>query len=235
MTPEGGLGFCHSALPSLLPSSYHGPLVVALDSNILIDLQVHGATLLNGASLPSNVKADQGYSRDLSGLTHLINLWLIRDIRFVVTPRSKTDTRRGVTQSFLDRRLPTVDSLAASLAFQFGDWNAPVPSDGADIAPIGTETGLPPGADRDLVIEAQAISAHVFLTRDTLILKHARLSGPNMAIFPPAALAQELTTAGIQLFLGGTCDDSECPYNGWPVPAPDIGKWTGLLAIFDQD
>lgn len=32
VTYEGGMGFCHKALPSVLPYGYHGPLVVALDS-----------------------------------------------------------------------------------------------------------------------------------------------------------------------------------------------------------
>ena len=42
VTYDGGMGFCHDALPGLLPEGYHGPLVVALDSNALIDLQHHG-------------------------------------------------------------------------------------------------------------------------------------------------------------------------------------------------
>jgi len=43
VTGDGGLGFCHPAVPNLLLPGYHGPLVVALDSNALIDIQQHGA------------------------------------------------------------------------------------------------------------------------------------------------------------------------------------------------
>lgn len=88
---DGGMGFCHGALPSLLPCGYHGPLVVALDSNALIDLQEHGNLLLNG-HVPAEVDAQ--YARELAGPSDILNLWLLRDIRFVVTPRSLTDAER---------------------------------------------------------------------------------------------------------------------------------------------
>lgn len=51
------------------------------------------------------------YAENLAGLTDLLNLWLLRDIRFVVTPRSLTDAKK-VTQQFLDRRLPAVEAIA---------------------------------------------------------------------------------------------------------------------------
>lgn len=51
MTADGGVGFCHEALPTLLPPDYHGPLAVAFGSNVLIDLQQHGAGLINDEDL----------------------------------------------------------------------------------------------------------------------------------------------------------------------------------------
>ncbi|MGW0412198.1 hypothetical protein ACWERI_04545 [Streptomyces collinus] len=230
VTLDGGLGFCSQALPSLLPAGYHGPLVVALDSNVLIDLQQHGAALMNDDSLPDEVGADTTYAKELEGLADVLNVWLMRDIRFVVTPRSKSDAKK-VSERFLQRRLPSIEALAASLAFQLGDWTVPAPSHGPAPSPVGEEQGLPEGADRDLVLEAQAIGAHVFLTRDRLVLDRTVLVGPQMVLLPPAELAARLTAAGIQLFLGGTCGRDECPYAGWPFPAPDMGKWDGLLSI----
>ena len=88
VTTDGGMGFCHHVLPAVLPSGYHGPLVVALDSNTLIDLQQHGNLLPKGEAREG---LDEAYADDLSGLADLLNLWLLRDIRFVVTPRSLTD------------------------------------------------------------------------------------------------------------------------------------------------
>lgn len=225
VTANGGVGFCHGALPSLLPWGYHGPLVVALDSNALIDLQEHGNLLLNG-DVP--VEVDPQYARDLAGLAGILNLWLIRDIRFVVTPRSLTDAKR-MSQRFLDGRLPAVQAIAESLAFQLGDWMYSPPSERVERR-LGAETGLPSGADRDLVLEAQAIGAHVFLTRDQLVLKRVSLSGPRMAVASPAWLNGELVSAGVRLFLGGMCDGDACPYRA-SMLAPDMGKWSGLLSI----
>lgn len=47
VTADGGVGFCQAALPDLLAPGYHRPLVVALDSHVLIDLQQYGAALPN--------------------------------------------------------------------------------------------------------------------------------------------------------------------------------------------
>lgn len=229
VTEDGGLGFCYVALPNLLPLNYHGPLIIALDSNILIDFRQYGNLLLNG-DLPS---VNDAYAKDLAGLSNLLNTWLLRDIRFIVTPRSLTDARK-VTKQFLDRHLPTVEAIAESLAFQFGDWTIIAPSY-ADVPTfVGRETGLPRGADRDLVLEAQVFGAHVFLTRDQRILERTTLSGPAVAIIPPHALAGELTAAEVGPFSGGTCGAESCPYINWPLLAPDMGKWHGVLSIFQD-
>lgn len=229
VTYGGGMGFCHAALPGLLPGGYHGPLVVALDSNVLIDIQQHGGVLING-TVPD---VDDAYGADLAGLADLLNLWLLRDIRFVLTPRSLTDAKK-VTDSFLGRRLPSVDAIAASLAFQLGDWTVSPPSAGDAPVPIGAETGLPHGADRDLVLEAQAVGAHTFLTRDRLVLERVRLTRPTMSVIPPRRLADELVGAGVTPFFGGACCASDCPYGDGSMPAPDMGKWSGLLSIFEE-
>lgn len=229
-TKDGGLGFCYEALPSVLPWGFHGPLVVALDSSVLIDLQEYGNVLLNG-EVPDGV--DEKYATDLGSLADLLELWLIRDIRFVVTPRSLTDAKR-VSKRFLDRRLPAIRAIAESLAFQLGDWTYPAPSAHSPRR-LGDDSGLPDGADRDLVLEAQAVGAHVFLTRDRLVEERVSLSGPRMAVAAPSWLATELVNAGVQLFYGGTCAGPACPYYGWSLLAPDMGKWGGLLSILGGD
>jgi hypothetical protein len=229
VSAEGGLGFCHDALPSVLPRDYHGPLVVALDSNVLIDLQEHGNRLLNG-DLPAGI--DAKYADDLAGLADVLNLWLLRDIRLVVTPRSLTDAKR-LNHRFIDQHLPAIEAIAESLAFQLGDWTYPAPSERQE-PHVGTETGLPPGADRDLVLEAQAVGAHVFLTRDRRVLRRVSLSGPPMEVAPPAWLAGELVSAGVQPTFGGTCGHDACPYKG-AMLAPDTGKWSSILSILGGD
>lgn len=232
VTGDGGLGFCHAALPRLLPMGYHGPLVVALDSNVLIDLQQYGDRLLDD----DPIDVEEGYAADLAGLSDLLDVWLLRDIRFLVTPRSLTDAKR-LDHRFLDRRLPAVVAIADSLAFQTNDWSAPMIALSADSTTVkaGLETGLPHGADRDLVLEAQAVGAHAFLTRDQLVLNRVSLSGPAMAVVAPKTLAAELLNAGVQPFDGGTCDMVECPYQNWPLPAPDMGKWGPLMSILEGE
>lgn len=229
VTEDGGLGFCHGALVDILPLSYHGPLVIALDSNVLIDFQQHGHLLLN-EELPD---VDKTYAEDLVGLMSLLNIWLLRDIRFVVTPRSLSDAKT-VNQRFLDRRLPAIEAIASSLAFQFGDWTVTAPSYAGAPAPVGKETGLAPGADRDLVLEAQAVGAHVFLTRDRPLLDRVALSGSAMVIVAPHVIADQLLSAGVSPLSGGICGAEDCPYRDWPLVAPDMGKWGGLLSMFEE-
>lgn len=227
-TVDGGLGFCHSSLPRILPDGYHGPLVVALDSNVLIDLREHGNTLMEG-TIPEGTDRERATS--FEAIARLLELWLTRDIRFIVTQRSRSDARR-VTRRFLARHLPSIDAIDDSLAFQTGDWESPPPSERA-AKPIGEESGLPDGADRDLVLEAQAIGAHVFLTQDKALLDAVSLSGPQLAVQPPPWLMSELDRTGAQPFEGGSCGQSGCPYSTWEFPLPDSGKWTGLLSVFD--
>lgn len=230
ISDAGGLGFCSSELPSLLPPGYHGPLVVALDSNILIDFQQYGDALLND-KFPD---VDEGYKADLYSLSEILNLWLMRDIRFIVTPRSFTDAKKA-TIRFLRSRGPTIEALAESLSFQFGDWNEPAPSNKRAPKAKGNETGLPDGADRDLIIEAQTVGAHVFLTRDQIVLNQARLTGPKMAVSSPQDITGKFTQAGVELFFGGTCAAGDCPYvDILSMPAADIGKWSPLLSIFEK-
>ena len=70
VTADGGVGFCQAALPALLPPCYHGPLVVALDSNVLIDLQQHGAELLSG----EDVGVQANYEEELGSI---VDIWML--------------------------------------------------------------------------------------------------------------------------------------------------------------
>lgn len=230
VTAEGGLGFCQPALGSVLPDDYHGPLVVALDSSVLIDLRTHGDALLDDKH-PGDV--DDAYAEELQGLGDLLNLWLLRDIRFVVTPRSLTDLR-GDSTSRRERRRLDVEAVAETLAFQYGEWTALAPSAQAVSFRPEDESGLPVSADKDLVLEAQAVGAHAFLTGDRKILRRATLRGRPLWVTSPSRLQSLLDGAGVTPFGGGTCDGRECPYGAWDLPAPDMGKWGALLSIFEQ-
>ena len=223
VTSDGGVGFCHSVLPALLPVGYHGPLVVALDSNLLIDLQQYGHELLNDEISVTEEK----YAEELYGLGTLLNLWMLRDIRFVVTPRARRDAKRSAPGFGA-----LIDGLAESLAFQYGDWTVDAPSSWSKLAPLGEELGLPDSADRDLVLEAQSACVHVFLTRDRRVLRRTILTGPALRVMAPSEVADDLVIAGVSPFAGGTCSEPDCPYSDPEIPAPDIGKWGGLFSQF---
>lgn len=227
-TAEGGLGFCGAVLDSLLPTPYHGPLVVALDSSILIDLQQHGSEILDGVVEVSEPK----YAEELDSLGQLIDLWLLRDIRLIVTPRSYTDAKR-ITARFTTSRGPTIRALAESLAYQYGDWTKPAPSEGEGTTSSHGVRGLPESADKDLVAEAVAVRAHVFLTRDDVLIANVQVpeSGPRVCL--PSVLMRDLQKWNITHFSGGLCHEPSCPYVTLSVPGPDLGKWSGLLAIFE--
>lgn len=225
---EGGLGFCASELPSLLPEDYHGPLVVALDSSVLIDLQQHG----NAIMVDRVAIDDPKYNEELDALGKLLDLWLLRDIRFILTPRSYTDARK-LTERFVNSRGPAIGAVARSLAFQSGDWEGQAPSEWGELPARGEVLGLPMNADRDLVLEAQAVAAHVFLTRDEGLLATVEVRGERLVLCRPTQLISELDAAGVTHFVGGVCGGADCPYPRFPVPGPDLGKWTGLLSIFE--
>lgn len=224
MSAEGGLGFCHAKLPDLLPPGYHGPLLVALDSNVLIDLQKHGSEMLN-----EDIQVTEGrYAEELASLGVLLNLWMLRDIRFVVTPRARTDAKRGAPE--FDK---LIDGLAESLAFQLGDWTHLAPQDSPAAPTVGDELGLSHGADRDLVLEAQGSGTHVFLTSDRKVVRRATLTGPRMRVCTPSELADDLVVAGVEPMRGGTCGNFGCPYLDAMLLAPDIGKWAPLFTHFE--
>jgi len=224
---DGGLGFCHEALLDLLPAGYHGPLVIALDTSVLLDLQQHGNQLLNGET----PDVEDRYRKELEGLGGLIDLWLIRDIRFVLTPRVLSDGER-ITSRQIDRREAAMDALTTALVFQRGTWrDLELPPHA--LVPIGEETGLSHGADRDLVLEAQSFGAHVFLTRDRALARKVRLNGPALSVLTPSILWDELVIAGVTHLSGGICQSGNCPYDGWPFVAPDMGRWGPFMSIFD--
>jgi hypothetical protein len=224
---DGGLGFCHEALRDLLPAGYHGPMVIALDTSVLLDLHQHGNRLLNG----DTPDVEDRYGEELEGLGGLIDLWLMRDIRFLLTPRVLSDGK-GITSRQIDQREAAMRALTTALVFQRGTWND-VELPPQALVPIGEETGLPHGADRDLVLEAQSLGAHVFLTRDRALARRVRLNGPVVSVLSPAILWDELVIAGVTHLSGGICQSGSCPYDAWPFVAPDMGRWGPFMSIFE--
>lgn len=143
------------------------------------------------------------YADELAALSDLLHIWLLHDVRFIVTPRSLTDAKKP-NANFSARRGPSVQALADALAYQCGDWTVEPPST-VEKPRLGQESGLADSADRDLVLEAQAAAAHVFLTRDAALIDGVKLSCPQVRVTRPSALAGLLVQAGVVTVGGETC------------------------------
>jgi len=243
MTYSGGTGFCYGYMPQLFSGEQgHGPLLLAWDSNILIDLQEHGSQLINGEHTGVD---EPKYAAELDALGRLLDLWLLRDIRFVLSPRATTDAKAKADGARVQRKRAAIDNLAAALTFQVEDWGEERlrfedldPRDSsfrlADIEVDAVTHRFPEGADRELVNEAIRAGLHVFLTRDQRVWKaRSTLAGVQLKIMKPTELMASLDALGVQTLSGGVYAHPDCPYVD-PLPAGDIGKWAGLLAAFEE-
>lgn len=233
ITDEAGFGFCHDALPGLLPENYHGPLVIALDSSILIDLQDFGLEVTSGSLTLEHV-GERRYFAELMALSRILHIWQLRDIRFILTPRARIDSRKIRSEDAHQRRMASIDAIADSLSFQLEEWGVDLASETSLDAPALPIPGLKE-SDRRLVEEAVALGAHVFLTRDNEVVARAGELDLETVVARPSTVAAALAQTGAEdLFsTGGVCGHVECPYGEREPLLPDIGKWSGLYSIFD--
>lgn len=219
----GGLGFCGDVLPHLLPPGHHGPLVLALDTNVLLDLQLHGGALVNNTK---PVTGDPAHATQLAGLADVLSLWMLRDIRFVVTASALEEAAETTAPAGV-ARLPSVTAVAEGVAHRL------------DPPPRGTSSkgGLrtSPGGRRDQEQrrgEAEALGAHVLLCSRQAPYLRAVKEGPSVKVMTTAELAAYLSDADVQPLWGGVCGHAGCPYGDGCPPAPDTAKWGRLLRLF---
>ena len=239
VTSDAGLGFCYETSAYLFSGEEGcGPLLVALDTNIVIDLQEHGETITNG-DRPLDV--DDDYADDLECLGAIIDLWMMRDIRFLSLPRADDDSKRDPGPSRARRRNRSITQLHHALTFQIQDWdrlaNRWECSDQDQLSLFTQHDPLesfPIGADRDLVAEALAVRAHVFLTRDARVLAGRERQSLRMLILSPVKLWLALEELNVCLLSGGTIEHSSCPY-ARPHLMPDMGKISALISVTDVD
>jgi hypothetical protein len=244
ITYSGGNGFCYSTISAVAKGPGCGPLLIALDSNIVIDLQDHGATLINGDELEV---ADRAYEDELTALGVLIDVWLLRDIRFLVLPAAYTDAKRRADSPKVCRRRRSIERLSEALCFQLEDWELSSGDRYRAITKARREDvlaqrsfsslGLPEGADSTIYAEACIADVDVFLTRDNEVLAAgARTPVGWPTICSPVDLVDVLAGAGVGIDPhGGLVAHAGCPYPRDDGLAPDTGKWVGLLQVFEED
>jgi hypothetical protein len=215
--PVPGPHFVYHAAPDLfLGRRGAGPLEIAWDTNILLDYLEHGSALWEGQD--PEVR-DEEYFAELEALGIIINLWMRRDIRFRILPRSIDDAKRGLSAARRSSRARAVDEVSAALALDvWGDLRSVAASPPLDLLPHKSQEArlvesLPKGADADLVRRAWRLGVHVFLTRDAGILRRAADVRPlGLLIASPLDLLEQLTACGALLAILRP----ETVY--WPLP-----------------
>lgn len=232
---DGGPGFCAASDPDLFRFAVDAdtPLLVALDTNILIDLVSNAGIVLDDEPAPSSP-----HGKQLDALGSLINSWMVRDIRFVPLRRSIDDSgRRALTGERASVRRRTLDGVASALSYQTDDWEWDWMASDLHAAPAFIDPSVITGhADRELVEAASALRCDVFLTQDKRVL--AANGAVPLLLLSPVELAQRLDALpGDGIFgIGGIADHPGCRYAAGQYLMGDMGKIAALLeAIPDAD
>ncbi|MBL8776008.1 MAG: hypothetical protein JNK12_08760 [Acidimicrobiales bacterium] len=217
--------FDYAAAPDLFVGRVGvGPLLVALDTNILIYLAKYGEDIFEGVE-PAGLEPQ--LSEQLAALGAILNIWMMSDIRLYVSPHA---VEAGEPER--DRELEAqVDNLAEAL-WHIETWieQAPSPAPVArsdqrrmqeprslgDVVPE-RKRGRP-NPDYLLVADAIDRGCHVFLTNDVrdLVRRSPALAHWGILAMQPTQLLDELVA--IPLSLGGL-----------DRLLPDTHKWSYLL------
>ena len=189
-----------------------GPLRIAWDTNLLIDYFQHGRALWEGASLPELVPGD--YGEELEGLQIITAVSVLRDIRLYILEGSLGDAKRKLDARRLGERLQAFREFAGALhTVEANNESEPPPLVLPDSELQRALKGVPAGNDRGLVEEAARQRMHVFLTRDTGVLRAAPALRPfGLYVGTPLDLLEELTACGGLFCL----TDPRFAY--WPLP-----------------
>ena len=157
-----------------------GPLLIALDSNVLFDLEELGRHLIDD-DLPSPVGGER--RMQLEALGRLLETWLMRDIRFVVVPATRDDFRKSPPESRLREREHLFSSIEEALTFQLDDWGNEaerhVPWREPDAEADSALARVPDDLDRLMIQSAWECGSDVFLTVDTRLLAAMRTVPPG--------------------------------------------------------
>jgi hypothetical protein len=221
--PAGG--FFYSDSPAIfLGRVGYGPLRVGLDTNVVIDIAEYGPLLLAGA-VP-NLGAE--YAEELDALGGLVNLALVRDVRFYVSSSQLGDARRSISKRQLAERIRVLEALLALTDELEVDATYLGLPDEDDWTVHRRSTRLPlpfikPPRDRAITEGALAAGCHVLLTRDERdILRHAaRISALGMCALRPTDLIDELAVA----------DQLGLP----PGPSLDTHRWIHLMEALGDE
>lgn len=177
-----------------------GPLHVVWDTNLLIDYFEHGRALWDVDSewLSHVVPGTRG--EELEALQLSIALWVVRDIRFHLLPRTLDDARRSLSPQRQTARRRAFEEFTATLAHTGDDTRHPIEAGRLILPPGELDRALrdvPAGGDRALVGDAVRLGAHVFLTTDKGILRcRDKFRAFGLVLATPGDLLEALAATG---------------------------------------
>jgi hypothetical protein len=219
-----GPAFDYTTAPNIfLGRDGSGPLRIVWDTSVLILFQKYGETFWDDGPV-----GEPDHLRDqIEALGTIVNpLWLTRDIRFQVLPKTLIDFQRYLPDPDGKVRERFIDAIEAARLFGvgFGDEDYGPPAPTCEPIPRETLACLPRrGLDRQLVDEAQRVGAHVFLTNDKKLAQKAPQIAPyGLLLVRPTQLLDELGFAG---------ELTRRP--DWP--APDLQRVVELLRPFSSN
>ncbi|WP_136628991.1 hypothetical protein [Mycobacteroides salmoniphilum] len=190
-----------------------GALHIAWDTNLLIDYFEYGRALWEGESLPELLPGEHG--EQLEALQIIVTLWVLRDIRFHILPRTITDSKRKeLSPERREQRLTAWREFCAAVRIvadedEYRGETLILPRSALDRA----LAEVPAGNDRELVAGAVRDKVHVFLTRDRGVLKAGKALRPfGLHITSPQDLLEDLACCGALSCL------LEPEHLYWPMP-----------------
>jgi hypothetical protein len=188
-----------------------GPLRVAWDTNLLIDYFQHGREIWECEPIDE----PGAYGDELDALRVVMATWVLRDIRFYLLRHTLRDARRVLDARRLGARQQAFREFAGALRFveAQGDRREPPPLLLPDSVLRRALEEVPVGNDRELVDEALRTGMHVFLTRDTKVVKAAPALRPlGLFVGAPGDLLEQLAASeALSCLLGGR-------FLTWPLP-----------------
>ena len=230
MSPPPGPQFIYEAAPSLFGRRRgYGPLHIVWDTNLLIDYFEHGRAVWQFATLP-----DSAHGRyELEALQLILALWVIRDLRFQVVPRFVVDAKKQLSAERRVARINALHRFTAALQLVGGNPSEVPSPEGLLVLPeaerIRALNRIPHTLDRNLITDALALGAHVFMTNEKrLVARSPDLMPFGLRIASPGDLLEDLCACG-----AFHCLIAPSRYALWPLP--DQARVTHLLDALPDD
>jgi hypothetical protein len=184
-----------------------GPLILTLDTNLLIHLAQNLDDIGGSFGLATGFSPDS-WGDPVCALRDLFALWFSRDVRFYLPPAQMHDGR--LDELRWKQRQSVLDAFAQDF-WQRGGATRGTVRDGADwiddtplippweqdwLWPPSFSASLPAGADGVLIAEARKGAAHAFLTADKGVLARANALAGVIRVLHPGELLAILNSCG---------------------------------------